>query len=206
MQDCMSKSFFLFLFFFLFFESSKNKNNTLTWSWSPSASWFSFRKAKGWLVGRKSIWKCMVCFEGGSHLKNNWFAVNGLKHAKPLVWCVKVCLRQVCNGFFFFNHCNIFCFFVCIQIQWLWKHLHQTQWQSGQDTFKLPVRLPHQQTEGQHFTVAFIFPSDLLQASHQMAFFFFFVLNYCQMMVSLSLPLFWCHIPRLAVCTLDNDT
>lgn len=40
-------------------------------------------------------------------------------------------------------------FFVCVQIHWLWEHLHQTQQQSGfKDSFKLPLRLPYQQTEG----------------------------------------------------------
>lgn len=69
----------------------------------------------------------------------------------------------------FLKHCIPF-FFVFVQIQQLWKHLHQTQWQSGQDTFKLLVRLPNQQTEGQHFSVASVFQSDLLQARHQGAF------------------------------------
>lgn len=141
----------------------------------------------------------MVRFEGGSHLKNNWFAVNGLKHAKPLVWCVKVCLRQVCNGFFFLQPLQHFFVCVCLQIQWLWKHLHQTQWQSGQDTFKLPVRLPYQQTEGQHFSVAFIFPYDLLQASHQMAFFFFFIKLIPNDGISVSPPLL---MPYPSPCSL----
>lgn len=47
--------------------------------------------------------------------------------------------------------------FVCVQVYWLWQHLHQTQWQSGfKNSIKLPVRVPYQQKEGQLLPAAFI--------------------------------------------------
>lgn len=92
--------------------------------------------------------------------------------------------------------------FVCVQIHWLWQHLHQTQWQSGfKDSFKLPLCLPYQQTEGQTFLLTFISlcfcVSQVLTSSW----------NVSKLLPNegFSVSFSFLYIPRVAIYTLDND-
>lgn len=63
--------------------------------------------------------------------------------------CQYGALKNTFSGYFVHRTSNMFV--ICVQIQRLRKHLHQTQRQSGlKDSFKLPVCVPYQQTEGQH--------------------------------------------------------
>lgn len=114
-----------------------------SWSLLVKKSYIMLLKRKGWMVLKTTL-KSYCVFWWRRHLKNNCCQVAKLARCFESVEG-KSQMPQTC-----------FMFFLCVQIHWLWKHLHETQWQSGFTySFKLPVRLPYQQTEGQHFSVAF---------------------------------------------------